>query len=563
MTPPSAEPSGRVELSGQEFDQLSALIYRETGINLPSSKHSLVSARLMRRLRALRLGSYAAYLTCLQQQPTELEELINAITTNKTDFFREQVQFDHLEKELLPAWLARGERKLRVWSAASSTGEEAWTIAMVLYDVLPEPRRWDVKILGTDIDTQVLARAQAGVYADERLLPVGRQRLERHFVADPGGHAVGEHLRKWVQFRQLNLVAPQWPLQTRFDAVFLRNVIIYFDHDTKDHLVRRLASHVKPEGRLFVGLSEALHWLPDVWRTVGPSVYRHAEPQSARHHPARPRAVPPAPPSPPTQPAAPPLAAPPDFSPRPSAPGARPRAVFEPLPGAPPPSAPRPSAPRPSAPRASAPRPSAPRPSAPRPSAAGPRPSARSAQELGLPAERIIVGEVAAHAQPMVVSTLLGSCVAVGLYDPLARVGGLNHFLLPHTDEAHPERAASFGVHAMELLINGLMKLGGQRDRLRAKVFGGGRVLATLGPGMEIGQANLAFASDFLQRERIPVDLVVPGESGGLEVRFFTDTGQASVRRVEMTQLAQVEAVAAQYERKLELEAPVGDAELF
>lgn len=362
-------------LSQSEFKSLASLVYDQTGINLSESKKPLLTSRLQKRLRKHGFSSYGDYYDYVISHHDEVEELINCITTNKTDFFRENVQFDYLKATLVPTWVAAHKRKIRIWSAAASTGEEAWTMAMTLYESLPNPGGWDVRILGTDIDTSVLARARAGIYNEERVEDLDRSRLLKHFVKTPEGYSIGDHLRKWVEFRQMNLTAPEWPLRQRFDAVFCRNVMIYFDHPTKDRLLRRFSKHVEEDGRLFVGLSEAVHWLPDVWRAVGPSIYEHAV--SAADAPRRISVA------------------------------------------------------------ASAPQTKAPAPKR--------SPKSLPAELAEHPSVRIIVGQVEACERPTIIRTLLGSCVAIGLFDANRGVGGLNHFLLPSARDVSEEKAASYG----------------------------------------------------------------------------------------------------------------------
>lgn len=483
MTTPTA-------LTHGEFKSLAGLVYEKTGISLADSKKPLLSSRLQKRLRANGLESFGAYYDFVVSNDDEVEQLINAITTNKTDFFREAVQFKYLKETLLPALVSQRRYRLRLWSAAASTGEEAWTMAMALYDALPEPDRWDVRILGTDIDTDVLAKGRSGLYSLERVRGIEPHVLARHFEPTDEGYSVRPHLRKWVDFRRMNLIAPKWPHNQVFDAVFCRNVIIYFDQQTKDRLIRRFAQHVAPDGRLFVGLSEAVHWMPDVWKAVGPSVYVHADAIDAQAHAKLRAEIPPTPP---------PVRAPRKF--RSSHPGAN------------------------------------------------------------LPAVRIIVGQVEARSEPSVISTLLGSCVGVALYDPVRKIGGMNHFLLPSKQELSEVRVASHGAYAMELLVNAVLKLGAQRRDLRAKIFGGGRVLQ--GMGTDIGAANLKFAHMFLEQDSIPIVAVRAGGEGGLDVSFMTATGQAFVRPIVVAPWTSVEKINRRHLERVLSRDKQDRAELF
>lgn len=488
------------EISDRDFKALSGLVYEKTGIALSDGKKSLLTSRLQKRLRQHGLATYAEYLELVKGDGDELEQFINAITTNKTEFFREAVQFDDLRTRLVPALVASGRRKYRLWCAAASTGEEPWTIAMTLFDALPNAHSADVRILATDIDTAVLARAREGFYDDEHVGGLSRAQLERHFDRQDGGWSVKPHLRRWIDFRQLNLVAETWPHAAVFDAIYCRNVMIYFDHQTRDRLVRRFARHVAPDGQLYLGLSEAVHWMPEVWKSIGPSTYVHAQ---GAEQVAAPRVVP----------------RPPAAAPALAAPAKKPRVGSMHAP-----------------------------------------PGTEA-----LPRTRIIVGQVEARSEPAVISTLLGSCVAIGLTDPVAGVGGLNHFLLPETTDVDPSRAASYGAFAIELLINAVLKAGGQKKRLEAKIFGGGRVLQNLGPERNIGANNLKFAQAFLEKDGIRVVSVRPGGDGGLDVNYVTATGQAFVRPIPITQLTGTEKLEREARQKViaPAEAAGGDVELF
>jgi chemotaxis protein methyltransferase CheR len=208
--------------------------------------------------------------------------MINCITTNKTSFFRESHHFDLLRNLLLhPLQLraAAGQpRRLRIWSAACSTGQEPYSIAIVIRDTITSPAAWDIKILASDIDTDVLARAERGIYETEDLDAMPPALRSRHFLRGTkdcaGLVSVKPELRRLVHFRRVNFVDPSWPVRGKFDAIFCRNVLIYFDRPTQYRLLSRLAGFLKPEGFLFVGHSENLHWFRDLLIPVDNSVYR-------------------------------------------------------------------------------------------------------------------------------------------------------------------------------------------------------------------------------------------------------------------------------------------------
>ena len=244
------------------FARLREIVRDRTGIHLGDHKRQLCQTRLARRLRALDLATFEDYLAELERTGSgEPAELINAITTNVTAFFREPHHFELLATRILPELARDATRaRLRLWSAGCSSGEEPWSLAMVL-DEARLPARWDAKILATDIDTDVLARASEGIYADDRLAQLGAGRRERYFSRGTGARSgqwrIAELLRSRVAFRSLNLFDP-WPMRRPFDVIFCRNVIIYFDEPSKQRLVRRFVDALAPGGYLFLGHSESL-----------------------------------------------------------------------------------------------------------------------------------------------------------------------------------------------------------------------------------------------------------------------------------------------------------------
>jgi chemotaxis protein methyltransferase CheR len=271
-------------ISAAEFSLFRKMIYIETGIALADSKSSLVSSRLGRRLRHFGFDSFQKYYDHLIKVDVCGEEgrMINCITTNKTSFFRESHHFDLLRKLLLnPLQLraATGQpRRLRIWSAACSTGQEPYSIAIVIREAIASVAAWDIKILASDIDTDVLARAERGVYEMADLDDMPPAQRARHFLRGTkdcqGLVSVNPDLRRLVHFRRVNFVDPAWPVRGKFDAIFCRNVLIYFDRPTQYRLLSRLAGLLKPEGYLFVGHSENLYWFRDLLVPVDNSVYR-------------------------------------------------------------------------------------------------------------------------------------------------------------------------------------------------------------------------------------------------------------------------------------------------
>lgn len=264
-----------------DFARVKALIYRVAGIHLADNKKQLVYSRLARRLRALRLDSFPAYLRYLEQNPAERQEFINALTTNLTAFFREPHHFDFL-REL--ARVRTGHKPLRVWCAAASTGEEPYSIAISLmeaFNSLTPP----VEIVASDIDSQVLQTAALGVYDIDRLRSVSEAQKKRFFLrgkgAQEGRARVIEPLRQLVEFRQINLLEKAWGLTPGFDVIFCRNVMIYFDKQTQVQLLGRMLNLLTPEGFYIAGHSESFSQATQLVTLVGKSCYKRAAPIAA------------------------------------------------------------------------------------------------------------------------------------------------------------------------------------------------------------------------------------------------------------------------------------------
>ncbi len=263
-----------------DFERIRVLVYEHAGIHLSEAKGNLVYGRLSRRLRVLQLARFDDYLRFLQQHAeTELTEFLNAITTNLTSFFRENHHFEALCNQVLPELMhaRRAARRLRVWSAGCSTGEEPYSLAMVLSETVLDQPGWDVRLLATDLDTSVLETARTGVYAADRVSNVSRERLRRFFRRGVGVNAgrvqVVAELQRLIAFNQLNLMET-WPMRGLIDVIFCRNVVIYFDKPTQARLFDRFADLLSTDGRLFVGHSETLNKVTDRFELVGQTMYR-------------------------------------------------------------------------------------------------------------------------------------------------------------------------------------------------------------------------------------------------------------------------------------------------
>ena len=263
--------------SQRDFEEVRKLIYDHAGIALSEGKEDMVYSRLARRLRATGLKSFRAYLEFLGSgHEEEWEAFVNSLTTNLTDFFRENHHFILL-KEFLAQ---RRERPITIWSAASSTGEEPYSIAMTVAEAFGGFNA-PVRILASDLDTNVLRKCQDGIYPIERLSKLSSEQQRRFFLKGTGGRAglakVRPELRSMVEFFQLNLLAPDWPIHDRLDAIFCRNVMIYFDKPTQHKILARMKPLLKPDGLLYMGHSEALYHAADLFRLRGQTVYEHAE----------------------------------------------------------------------------------------------------------------------------------------------------------------------------------------------------------------------------------------------------------------------------------------------
>ena len=268
------------ELGDDEFAFLASFMSRETGIVLSEHKRQMVCGRLVKRLRALGMKSFADYCDLLKGPGghDEVENLVNAITTNITNFFRESHHFDFLKNSvLLPRVAERPRRpRIRIWSAGCSSGEEPYSIAMTMADMLKQGEGWDALILATDIDTNVLRRGEAGIYPLEAMRNVPetyRKRFVRRLPGEQDKVQMADELRNLIRFRRLNL-HETWPMKGLFDVIFCRNVAIYFDKPTQRKLFNRYADHLHMGGYLYLGHAESLIGVTDRFEVADKTVYR-------------------------------------------------------------------------------------------------------------------------------------------------------------------------------------------------------------------------------------------------------------------------------------------------
>lgn len=265
-----------IDLTAKEFERVSQLVYRMCGINLTEGKEGLVRTRLAKRVQAAGLGGFGEYLDLVEQdlEGEEAVRMLDSISTNKTSFFREVQHFEYLRDRVLPPLLASG-RPLRIWCAGCSSGEEPYTLSLLLHEMAPDVARRDVRILATDISTRVLAKAKEGVYDTTTLADVPPALVKRHFTREDAAgsrHRVGLSVRAIVRFARLNLME-EWPMKGPFDVIFCRNVMIYFDKPTQERLIARYYELLAPRGHLLVGHSESLTSLRHRFHYVQPAVY--------------------------------------------------------------------------------------------------------------------------------------------------------------------------------------------------------------------------------------------------------------------------------------------------
>ena len=267
------------DITDKEFKLFKEVIYNECGINLTEIKKTLLQSRLLRRIRKLDVDSYREYYEYLiNNYDVEIENLINVITTNKTDFFREDKHFKFLMDNALPEFERAGKKKLRIWSAGCSTGEEPYTIAMTISEYYKNEQKADIKILATDIDTQVLKNATSGIYTKESLTEVDPIIIKKYFLRGKGENnglfKVKNSVKKMIYFRRLNLLDNTYPMKNQFDLIFCRNVIIYFDSDTRIRLFEQFHKYLKEDGYFFAGHSESLHNISNKFELINSTVYR-------------------------------------------------------------------------------------------------------------------------------------------------------------------------------------------------------------------------------------------------------------------------------------------------
>jgi chemotaxis protein methyltransferase CheR len=259
---------GEFLFTADDFRTIAATLHAAAGIALPDSKATLVYSRLAKRLRALGLESFRDYCALVTGADglDERQQMIVALTTNVTRFFREPHHFDHLKDQVLPPLLANARRggQVRIWSAGCSNGQEPYSIALTILSLMPDAPDYDVKILATDIDINMLAEARAGLYSSQVIAPVPGEMRARWFEREGDGWRASEPLRRLITFNELNLIG-DWPMRRQFQAIFCRNVVIYFEEETQSKVFSRFLPLMSPDARLYIGHSE---------RVCGPAAER-------------------------------------------------------------------------------------------------------------------------------------------------------------------------------------------------------------------------------------------------------------------------------------------------
>jgi chemotaxis protein methyltransferase CheR len=274
-----------IQISDEEFGLFRSFIYRNFGINLTEAKRALLMNRLQKILKKKGFTSFKDYYESIQKDKslTELSELIDAVSTNHTFFFRESAHFDYLVKnslpELIPKIASKGQKDLRVWCAASSTGEEPYVIAMLIMEYLGNDyRNWSAGLLATDISNDALNTAMQGIYTSERMSQVPKKYQHSYFnKIGPDQYQVKEHLKQEVLYRRFNLMNERFPFKKPFHIIFCRNVMIYFDQKTRAGLVQRLYDFTTPGGYLFIGNAETLGRNETQFTYIAPSIYKRTQ----------------------------------------------------------------------------------------------------------------------------------------------------------------------------------------------------------------------------------------------------------------------------------------------
>lgn len=273
----------RAQLTEEEFDKLSRFIYKESGIKMPPVKKVMLQSRLQKRLRELNMTNFKDYINYVFNKDGlngEIIHMLDVVSTNKTDFFREPIHFDFLSNAVLPEFYntRSGSRTIKVWSAGCSSGEEPYTLAIVLSNFAESNPGFDYSIIGTDISTQILQKAVNAVYKEERVANIPIDTKRKYFLrskdrVEPTVKVVSD-LRKRVRFGRLNFMEPSYNISDTFDVLFCRNVLIYFDRETQEKVIQKLCEKLKPNGYFFLGHSESIMNMDVPLKQVKPTIFQ-------------------------------------------------------------------------------------------------------------------------------------------------------------------------------------------------------------------------------------------------------------------------------------------------
>lgn len=283
MTDPSLSDIYRAELSNEEFNKLSSFIYNESGIKMPPVKRIMLQSRLQKRLKELKMASfkeYCSYIFSKEGLNNEIIHMLDVVSTNKTDFFREPVHFDFLSSVILPELInpSKTYKNIKIWSAGCSSGEEPYTIAIVLYEYLEKNPGFDFSILGTDISTKILQKAIDAVYKEERVEGIPLNLKKKYFLRSKDREnpsvKMSAMLRSKVQFERLNFMENSYNVRDMFDIVFCRNVLIYFDRETQEKVINKLCTKIITGGYFFLGHSESIMNMNLPLRQIKPTIFQ-------------------------------------------------------------------------------------------------------------------------------------------------------------------------------------------------------------------------------------------------------------------------------------------------
>ena len=462
-------------MSDRDFKRLGAFIYDQCGIKISPAKKPMLEARLQRRLRGLSLksfGEYCDYLFGPRGMEEELVRMIDLVTTNKTDFFREPSHFDYLREnclsELVDAGRAGFRKKLTVWSAGCSTGEEPYTLAMVLSEFAETHPGFQYTVIATDISTRVLATAALGVYETDRIGPVPLAMKKKYLLKSRdksnGLVRITPELRAHVKFRRLNFMDGDFGLREPVDIIFCRNVIIYFDKPTQENLLHRFHRHLAPGGYIFLGHSETLFGMDVPLVQAAPTIYR--KPRGGGHMGAD-----------------------------------KGGGTFGPATGNP---------------RTA--------------EVAETTPTGETLAQVYLrPGERHFAEN------PTLVTTVLGSCVSVTMHSRRLAAGAICHALLPEGNGEKDTVGFRYVDSSIRRMVGWFDRLGVRRRDIEVKLFGGAdllKVAATCAGNATVGHSNIEMAIKTIESEKLRLLASDVGGNAGRKLYFYSHTGEVLVRRI-------------------------------